>query len=75
VQLISVFTICRAAEPSRLLLIWPHILRTPSDPHLSELIAMLDRCPEVLSIFNHPLWDLGCLGDTEKILDQLCDLM
>jgi hypothetical protein len=46
--------------------------RTPSDPHLSELLAMLDRCPEVLIIFNHPLWDLGGLGQQRcgEILDQ-----
>jgi hypothetical protein len=43
--------------------------RTPSDPHLSELLAMLDQCPEVLIIFNHPLWDLGGLGQ-QRILDQ-----
>lgn len=29
---------------------------------LPELIAMLDQFPEVLVIFNHPLWDLRCLG-------------
>jgi hypothetical protein len=49
--------------------------KTPSDPHLSELLTMLDQCPEVLIIFNHPLWDLGGLGQQryEEILDQfLC---
>jgi hypothetical protein len=46
--------------------------RTPSDPHLSELLAMLDQCPEVLIIFNHPLWDLGGAGQQRcgEILDQ-----
>ena len=29
---------------------------------VGELIAMLDECPEVLVVFNHPLWDLCNLG-------------
>jgi hypothetical protein len=36
---------------------------------------MLDQCPEVLIIFNHPLWDLGGVGQQRygEILDQfLC---
>jgi hypothetical protein len=46
--------------------------KTPPDPHLSELLAMLDQCPEVLIIFNHPLWDLGGAGQQRcgEILDQ-----
>ncbi len=46
--------------------------RTPSDSRLSELLAMLDECPEVLIVFNHPLWDLGGLGPQRfrGILDQ-----
>jgi len=46
--------------------------KTPSDPHLSELLTMLDQCPEVLIIFNHPLWDLGGVGPQRygEILDQ-----
>ena len=44
----------------------------PSSRVLSDLIAMLDRIPEVLVIFNHPLWDLRCLGRGRflPILDQ-----
>jgi hypothetical protein len=34
----------------------------PSDHLLNELLAMLDQCPEILIVFNHPLWDLGELG-------------
>jgi hypothetical protein len=29
---------------------------------LTELLAMLHECPEVLLIFNHPLWDLSGMG-------------
>jgi hypothetical protein len=49
--------------------------KTPSHPHLSELLAMLHQCAEVLIIFNHPLWDLGGVGQHRygEILDQfLC---
>jgi hypothetical protein len=34
----------------------------PCSQNLSELIATLDQLPEVLVIFNHPLWDLRGLG-------------
>jgi hypothetical protein len=34
----------------------------PSSGNLGDLIAMLDQHPEVLVIFNHPLWDLCSLG-------------
>jgi hypothetical protein len=46
--------------------------RTPSDSCLEELLAMLDECPEVLIVFNHPLWDLGGLGQRRwrEVLDQ-----
>lgn len=36
--------------------------RQPYDPLLNELLAMLDQCPEILIVFNHPLWDLDELG-------------
>jgi hypothetical protein len=44
----------------------------PSRTGLSELIAMLDRFPEVLVIFNHPLWDLRSLGRQRylRVLNQ-----
>jgi hypothetical protein len=46
--------------------------KTPSHPHLSELLTMLDQCPEVLIIFNHPSWDLGGVGQQRygEILDR-----
>ena len=34
----------------------------PSGRDVSELMAMLDQLPEVLVVFNHPLWDLRSLG-------------
>jgi hypothetical protein len=36
--------------------------RCPCDHLLNELLAMLDQCPEILIVFNHPLWDLGEIG-------------
>ena len=46
--------------------------QAPSDSRLSELLEMLDECPEVLIVFNHPLWDLAGLGRQRftEILDQ-----
>ena len=49
--------------------------QSPSNPQLSELLTMLHECPEVLIIFNHPLWDLGDVGQQRygEILHQfLC---
>ena len=40
--------------------------RSPSDQYLSELMAMLDQFPEVLIIFNHPLWNLCSLGGQQS---------
>jgi hypothetical protein len=37
--------------------------RNPSAPLLRELLAMLDGIPDVLVVFNHPLWDLEGLGE------------
>lgn len=36
--------------------------RKPSDRRLCELLAMLDGFPEVLVVFNHPLWTQSCVG-------------
>jgi hypothetical protein len=36
--------------------------RQQSSVHLSEVLAMLHELPEVLLIFNHPLWDLSGIG-------------
>lgn len=43
----------------------------PSAPRLLELLASLHAFPEVLIVFNHPLWDQRCLGPAFRgILDQ-----
>lgn len=34
----------------------------PSDAHLTEILAALHREPNVLVIFNHPMWDLYLIG-------------
>lgn len=46
--------------------------QNPSTRVLSELIAALDEDPEVLVIFNHPLWDLCSLGKRKflPLVDQ-----
>ena len=45
--------------------------RNPSAPRLMELLASLHELPEVLVVFNHPLWDQRCLGRAFRgILDR-----
>ncbi len=34
----------------------------PSDERLTEILAELHREPNVLLVFNHPLWDLYLVG-------------
>ena len=36
--------------------------KNPSAPRLLELLAALHEIPDVLIVFNHPLWDQHCLG-------------
>jgi hypothetical protein len=36
--------------------------RNPNDGRLCELLAMLDALPDVLLVFNHPLWTQTCVG-------------
>jgi hypothetical protein len=36
--------------------------RTPDDRRLCELLALLDAFPNVLVVFNHPLWTQTCVG-------------
>ncbi len=38
--------------------------RNPSAPRLLELLSALHEFPEVLIVFNHPLWDQRSLGKT-----------
>src|SRR3984893_12794158 len=44
----------------------------PSAPRLMELLAALHEIPEVLIVFNHPVWDQHCLGQStfRGILDR-----
>ncbi len=37
--------------------------RTPSDARLTEMLSALHDLPNVLIVFNHPLWDLYKIGD------------
>jgi hypothetical protein len=34
----------------------------PSDAQLTEILAALDQEPDVLVVFNHPMWDLYSVG-------------
>ncbi len=49
--------------------------RNPSDEGLCKLLAMLDGLPDVLVVFNHPLWTQSCVGvqrgsdDLDRFLD------
>jgi hypothetical protein len=36
--------------------------REPNETRLVELLAMLDAFPDVLVVFNHPLWTQTCVG-------------
>jgi hypothetical protein len=36
--------------------------QNPSERRVCELLAMLDELPEVLVVFNHPLWTQTCVG-------------
>ena len=38
--------------------------RNPATPRLNELLAALHEMPEVLIVFNHPLWDQHGLGQS-----------
>lgn len=46
--------------------------QTPSDGRLIELLAMLDQFPEVLVVFNHPLWNQSEFGKQRdpQVLDR-----
>jgi hypothetical protein len=46
--------------------------RNPAAPRLPDLLAALHECPEVLIVFNHPLWDQRDLGSAAflPILDR-----
>lgn len=46
----------------------------PSDARLTELLSALHALPNVLIIFNHPLWDLYLIGD-EKHRVRVDDFM
>jgi hypothetical protein len=46
--------------------------RNPDSAHLPELLAMLDELPDVLVVFNHPLWNQERVGELRdpRILDR-----
>jgi len=46
----------------------------PSEPRLTEILAALHAFPNVLIVFNHPMWDLYIIG-REKHHRRLHDFM
>jgi hypothetical protein len=50
---------------------WMQILASytahPTDRQLKEILAALHAEPEVLVVFNHPMWDLYRVGEAEHI--------
>ena len=44
----------------------------PVERRISELLAMLDQMPDVLVVFNHPLWNQSCTGEgrDSEVLDR-----
>jgi hypothetical protein len=52
--------------PSSKALYWMETLREftarPSDARLTEILAALHKEPNVLVVFNHPMWDLYLIG-------------
>jgi hypothetical protein len=46
--------------------------RNPDEARLVELLPMLDAFPDVLVVFNHPLWTQTCVGvqRDDKALDE-----
>jgi hypothetical protein len=50
--------------------------KNPCDRRLCELLAMLDQLPDVLIIFNHPLWNQTCPGavQDDQVLDRFLRL-
>jgi hypothetical protein len=50
--------------------------RNPCDRRLCELLAVLDQLPDVLVVFNHPLWNQSCPGahQDDQVLDRFLRL-
>jgi hypothetical protein len=46
--------------------------QNPSDGRVCDLLAMLDAFPNVLVVFNHPLWTQTCVGvhRDEQVLER-----
>jgi len=48
--------------------------RNPSEARLTEILSALHALPNVLIVFNHPMWDLYIIGK-EKHLQRVRDFM
>jgi len=54
--------------------IFADFTRRASDARLTEILAALDAEPDVLVVFNHPLWDLFLVGQQrhEFLVNEFC---
>lgn len=50
--------------------------RNPTDPRLTEAMAMLDAIPDTMVVFNHPLWNQDDVGGKRdpRLLDRFLKL-
>jgi hypothetical protein len=55
----------RAEEITADLLAYTHAKADPDDARLHELFELLNGFPEVLVVFNHPIWDIEMIGQQE----------
>lgn len=61
----------QADEIAKQMLDYTHAVGEPNDARLHELFAMLNDCPDVLIVLNHPIWDIEMIGQRrhERALD------
>lgn len=54
-----------ADEMVRHLLAYTHLKDEPDNQQLHKLFAMLNACPQILVVLNHPVWDIEMIGQQE----------
>ncbi|HUX43255.1 MAG TPA: hypothetical protein VMV57_00760 [Terracidiphilus sp.] len=51
-----------SAQAAEWMATFEHFTANPSDARLTEILVQLNALPNVLVVFNHPLWDLYLIG-------------
>jgi hypothetical protein len=51
-----------SARATEWMKVFTELTAHPNDARLSEVLAALDKEPNVLVVFNHPMWDLYLIG-------------